>query len=97
MSCLCDIICKLSEFLYKDMFLKYGGNILDNHQVSEVIPGPVVTVVTNKGTFQTKQLVITAGAWTKVICSKLGVQLPFEVHVCTCTCALCTCTCTCIL
>lgn len=47
--------------------------------MSEIIPGPVVTVVTNKGTFQTKKLVITAGAWTKALCSKLGVQLPFEV------------------
>lgn len=60
--------------------MKHGGNILDNHQVTEVIPGPVVTVVTNKSTFQTRKLVVTAGAWTKAICSKLGVHLPFEVH-----------------
>lgn len=61
------------------MFQKNGGELLDNHMVMDIIPGPVVTVVTTRATFNTKKLVITAGAWAPSLTKKLGLQLPFKV------------------
>ena len=61
------------------MFQKNGGELLDNHMVTDIIPGPVVTVVTTRATFNTKKLVITAGAWAPSLTKKLGLQLPFKV------------------
>ena len=83
----------------QNLFVKKGGTVLDNHQVIEIIPGPIVTVVTNKGSFQTKRLVIAAGAWAPSLCRTLGINLPLKVsclqwklivlffifHVATCT------------
>ena len=65
----------------QQQFIKYGGTLLDKHQVIEIVPGPIVTVVTNKASFQTRQLVIAAGAWTKALCHDLGVHLPFKVDM----------------
>ena len=47
--------------------------------MTEIIPGPVVTVVTSKATFRTRKLVVTAGPWTAALVRKLGVELPFKV------------------
>ena len=47
----------------------------------EILPGPVVTVVTSKATFRTKKLVVTAGAWTPALMKKLGVELPLQVSL----------------
>ena len=35
--------------------------LLDNHRVTEIIPGDPITVVTEKGEFRTETLVIAAG------------------------------------
>ena len=47
--------------------------------MTDIIPGPLVTVVTNKATFSARKLVITAGAWAPSLVRKLGIQLPFKV------------------
>ncbi len=52
---------------------------MDNHQVTDILPGPVVTVVTNRGTFRSRKVVVTAGAWTGTLMAKLGVELPLKV------------------
>ena len=63
----------------QQQFQKLGGTLLDNHKVTEIIPGDVVTVVTNRGTFKTKNVVIAAGPWAPALCSSIGIQLPLEV------------------
>ena len=53
--------------------------IKDYHKVTEVIPGGVVTVKTNKGNFEARKVVITAGPWGPAMVKKLGIELPFKV------------------
>ena len=52
----------------------------DYHQVTEIIPGKVVTVRTNKGSFEAGKVIITAGPWGPAMVKKLGIELPFKVH-----------------
>ena len=61
-------------------FIKLGGTLLDCHQVTEIIPGDSVTVVTNRGSFKTRNVVIAAGPWAPALCSSIGVHLPFKVR-----------------
>lgn len=61
------------------MFVSAGGEIKDEHQVTEIIPGPVVTVRTNKGSFTTKRLIVTAGPWTNKVLKSVDVELPLKV------------------
>ena len=70
---------RLPDNFLKKLFLSEGGTLLDQHKVTEILPGPVVTVVTNKATFRTRKLVVTAGAWTAALVRKLGVELPYKV------------------
>ena len=65
------------------MFVSAGGVFLDEHPVTEIIPGQVITIRTPKGTFRTRKLVITAGAWTSKLLRPLGLELPLEVTFCT--------------
>ena len=51
----------------------------DYHQVTEIIPGKVVTVRTNKGSFEAGKVIITAGPWGPAMVKKLGIELPFKV------------------
>lgn len=61
------------------MFLSAGGVLLDEHPVTEIIPGEVVTIRTPKATFRTKKLVITAGSWSHDLLKTLGLELPLKV------------------
>ena len=63
------------------MFVSAGGVLLDEHRVTEIIPGHEVTVRTTKATFRMKKLVITAGSWTGNLLKTLGLEIPFEVIV----------------
>ena len=56
-----------------------GGKLLDRHEVTEIIPGDIVTVVTNRGLFKANNVVIAAGPWAPALCSSIGVHLPFKV------------------
>ena len=51
----------------------------DYHKVTDIIPGDTVTVRTNKGDFEGRRVIITAGPWGPAIVKKLGVDLPFKV------------------
>ncbi|CAI8021713.1 Peroxisomal sarcosine oxidase [Geodia barretti] len=68
-----------SLLAFQQEFVKLGGTILDNHQVTEIIPGDRVTVVTNRGSFKANNVVIAAGPWAPALCSSIGVDLPFKV------------------
>ena len=54
--------------------------IKDYHEVTDIVPSEVVTVKTNKGTFERRMVVITAGPWGLAIVKKLGIELPFKVN-----------------
>ena len=66
--------------MYQNLFVKGGGVIKDYHEVTDIVPAKVVTVKTNKGTFEGRKVVITAGPWGPAIVKKLGIELPFKVN-----------------
>ncbi len=47
--------------------------------MTDILSGPVVTMVTNRGTFRGRKVVVTAGPWTGKLMAKLGVELPLMV------------------
>ena len=51
----------------------------DNHRVTRIIPGPVVTVETDKTSFRAKRIIVTAGAWTNKLLQHTGLTLPLKV------------------
>ena len=68
------------ESCVQTMFKSAGGVFLDEHPVTEIVPGrDEVTIRTTKGTFRTKKLVITAGSWAPDLLRTLGVDLPLKV------------------
>ena len=65
----------------QQLYLERGGTLLEKHKVTEIQPGDIISVVTNQATFQTRKLVLTAGAWTQELTKTLNVELPFEVSL----------------
>ena len=61
------------------MFVHNGGQLLDCHKVTGLIPGPVVTIETNKGSFRAKKVIVTVGAWTNKLLETTGLTLPLKV------------------
>ena len=59
-----------------------GGELKEEHEVNEIVAGEVVSVRTNKGSFSTKRLVLTAGPWTNKLLQMLSLQLPLKVCMC---------------
>uniref|UniRef100_A0A8C3A6K3 Peroxisomal sarcosine oxidase n=1 Tax=Cyclopterus lumpus TaxID=8103 RepID=A0A8C3A6K3_CYCLU len=60
-------------------FEKLGGVIRDNEKVTDIKPGPVVTVATSAAVYRAKSLVITAGPWANRLLAHTGLQLPLKV------------------
>ncbi|XP_033626998.1 peroxisomal sarcosine oxidase-like [Asterias rubens] len=60
-------------------FLKHGGTIRDSEKVLQVIPGDIVTIVTNKGRHQAKNVVLTPGPWASKLLRPLGLDPPLKV------------------
>ncbi|XP_026219844.1 peroxisomal sarcosine oxidase [Anabas testudineus] len=60
-------------------FQKLGGVIRDKEMVTNISPGPVVTVSTNAGVYRAKSVVITAGPWANKLLTNTGLQLPLQV------------------
>eukprot|EP00794_Sanderia_malayensis_P013816 gene13816-15261_t len=51
----------------------------------EIIPGDIVTLVTNKGSIKAKSVIIAAGPWTNDLLQPLGLKLPLKpmkINVC---------------
>ncbi|MCI4385829.1 hypothetical protein PGIGA_G00055220 [Pangasianodon gigas] len=61
------------------VFQSHGGVIKDGEKVINIKPGDLITVTTDSGTYQAKNLVITAGPWAKTLLSHTGLQLPLQV------------------
>ena len=70
---------KDSTYNLQKLFVSAGGELRDEHPVTEIVPGDVITIKTTKGDFKTKKLVITAGAWTPTILKTLGIEIPMKV------------------
>ncbi|XP_022074289.2 peroxisomal sarcosine oxidase isoform X2 [Acanthochromis polyacanthus] len=60
-------------------FQKLGGVIRDNEMVTDIKPGPIVTVSTSAGVYRAKRVVITAGPWANRLLAHTGLQLPLEI------------------
>ena len=58
-----------------------GGQLLDCHKVTGLVPGPVVTVETDKGSFKAKKVIVTAGAWANDVLKTTGLTLPMKVSI----------------
>lgn len=71
------MFCVLSS---QGQFQKLGGVIRDNTVVTDIKPGPVVTVSTSNGVYRAKSVVITAGPWANKLLAHTGLQLPLEVR-----------------
>ena len=65
--------------IVQQLYLERGGTLLEKHKVTKIQPGDIISIVTNQGTFQTKKLVLTAGAWTQELIKALDLELPFQV------------------
>ena len=76
---MCIVHCDVQK-----MFLSAGGMFLDEHPVTEIVPGQVITIRTSKGSFRTKKLVITAGSWASSVLSTLDLELPLKASACQC-------------
>ena len=64
----------------QNLFVRNGGILLDNHQVIDIhSTGQGVTVVTNKGAFRGRKLVLTPGSWGPAMLENLGVYVPLKV------------------
>ncbi|XP_072249257.1 peroxisomal sarcosine oxidase isoform X1 [Leuresthes tenuis] len=61
------------------LFQKLGGVIRDKEKVTEIKPGPFVTVSTSAHVYRAKSVVITAGPWANRLLVQTGLQLPLEV------------------
>ncbi|XP_070571505.1 peroxisomal sarcosine oxidase-like isoform X1 [Ptychodera flava] len=69
----------------QNLFKRNGGVIQDEEKLLDVLPGPVVTIKTNKGTHRAKNVILTVGPWASQVLSPLGLQLPLKplrIRVC---------------
>ena len=66
--------------MIQELFTCNGGQLLDHHKVLRLVPGPVVIVETDRGTFKSKRVIITAGAWTNKLLECTGLKLPLKVR-----------------
>lgn len=63
---------------FQKEFVKNGGTLRDNEPVVDVLPGDIVTVKTNNGSYRGRNLVLTVGPWATKVLPTLGVQLPLK-------------------
>ncbi|CAG6007029.1 peroxisomal sarcosine oxidase isoform 2-T2 [Menidia menidia] len=63
----------------QDQFQMLGGIIRDKEMVTDIKPGPIVTVSTTAHVYQAKSVVITAGPWANRLLIQTGLQLPLQV------------------
>ncbi|XP_797352.2 peroxisomal sarcosine oxidase [Strongylocentrotus purpuratus] len=64
---------------YQDTFKNCGGILKEEEQVLKITPGTLVTVTTSKGTYRTRHLILTPGAWAQKVLRPLGLDPPLTV------------------
>ena len=64
------------------LFKRRGGDFKDNTCVQQIVPGNIVRVKTNRGTWRAKSLVVTVGPWAvgPILKRDLMLSLPLEVR-----------------
>ena len=54
------------------------GQLLDCHKVTGCVPGPVVSVEADKGSFK---VIVTAATWANDVLKTTGITLPMKVSI----------------
>ena len=67
--------------LFQELFVRHGGEILDGHRVTGIVPGSLVRVQTDKGDFRVKSLILTTGAWTNSLLKNIDLSLPYKANI----------------
>ncbi|XP_072041917.1 peroxisomal sarcosine oxidase-like [Amphiura filiformis] len=70
---------------YQNQFVKFGGTLQDGEKVLQILPGRRHTIVTNKGRYLAKSVVLTPGPWASQLLKPLEIHLPLQpqrVNVC---------------
>ena len=62
------------------MIKRFGGEVCDGERITQIEPGEVVVVRTTKGEYQSRTVVITAGAWASQLLTPLGLKLSLKVR-----------------
>ncbi|PIK41321.1 putative peroxisomal sarcosine oxidase [Apostichopus japonicus] len=57
----------------------HGGTFHDEEKVEAVIPGNIVTIRTNKGTYTSRSLILAPGSWASQLLQPLGVNPPIRI------------------
>jgi len=60
-------------------FVKEGGVVKEDEKVVQVIPGKTVTILTNRGRYTAKSVVLTPGSWASKILRPLRLDPPLKV------------------
>ena len=63
------------------MVKRFGGEVCDGERITHMFPGEVVVVRTAKAEYQSRSIVITAGAWASQLLTPLGLKLPLKVRL----------------
>ncbi|XP_032178818.1 peroxisomal sarcosine oxidase [Mustela erminea] len=69
----------------QDAIQRLGGLVRDGEKVEEIKPGQPITVRSTSRSYQTRNLIITAGPWTNRLLRPLGIELPLRtlrINVC---------------
>ncbi|XP_030855870.1 peroxisomal sarcosine oxidase [Strongylocentrotus purpuratus] len=70
---------QLYSICLQDTYKNCGGIIKEEEPVLEITPGTLVTVRTSKGTYRTRHLILTPGAWAQKVLRPLGLDPPLTV------------------
>ena len=60
-------MCVSVNFIYlfltvlKNQFVRFGGVLRDNEKVTDIVPGEIIHVKTNKALYKTRKLILTPG------------------------------------
>lgn len=63
---------------FQTLFVKYGGELRDGEEVTGILPGSEVTIVTSQGEYRARKVVLTLGPWAPKFLPKLGINLPLK-------------------
>lgn len=63
---------------FQTLFVKHGGELRDGEEVTGILPGSDVTIVTSQGEYRARKVVLTLGPWAPKFLPKLGINLPLE-------------------
>lgn len=61
--------------------MKGGGLFWDNCPVTEIVPGELIKLTTNKGCLSAKKVVVTVGPWAPQWMKNLHVESNLEMKV----------------